>query len=59
MLCPMCDGETKVTDSRPKVDSVNRRRECLECGFRFKTVEVDVDYFDFMKKRKDDINECN
>lgn len=55
----MCDGETKVTDSRPKVDSVNRRRKCLECGFRFKTVEVDADYFDFMKERKDDKNECN
>jgi transcriptional regulator NrdR family protein len=55
MLCPICDGQTKVYDSRPEVDCVTRRRKCLECGHCFKTVEVDADYI-----RKDDkTNECN
>ena len=52
MLCPVCEGETKVIDSRRKPDCVNRRRECLECGFRFNTVEVDTDYFDFLHRKE-------
>lgn len=40
MNCPFCGHEdTKVTDSRPDVDGIRRRRECLECGRRFTTVE--------------------
>ena len=51
MLCPMCDGQTKVIDSRPDVDCVNRIRKCLECGFKFKTVEIDADYMKEGKKK--------
>jgi transcriptional repressor NrdR len=39
MICPVCGGETKVVDSRPSNDSVRRRRECLDCGVRFDTLE--------------------
>lgn len=40
MNCPFCaNPDTKVTDSRPDVDGIRRRRECLACGQRFTTVE--------------------
>lgn len=42
MECPNCGhAETKVIDSRPHDDnkSIKRRRECLECGYRFSTFE--------------------
>ena len=58
MLCPVCEGKTTVKDSRKEVDCINRRRECIKCGFRFNTVEVDADYFNFLQ-RKEDKNECN
>lgn len=46
MTCPKCGGETCVIDSRPSEDSVRRRRECLECGDRFNTMEIDADYYE-------------
>jgi len=42
MKCPKCQArDTRVTDSRTSVegDNVRRRRECLECGFRYTTYE--------------------
>lgn len=40
MLCPKCKGATTVYDTRHKPDgSTKRNRECLCCGFRFRTVE--------------------
>ncbi len=41
MKCPICPATTKVLDSRIATDdvTVRRRRECLECGFRFSTIE--------------------
>lgn len=42
MRCPQCNYEdSKVVDSRPAEDgsSIRRRRECLNCGFRFTTYE--------------------
>jgi len=42
MKCPFCGYlETKVTDSRPTPDmeSIRRRRECIECEKRFTTYE--------------------
>lgn len=45
MNCPNCGGETKVVDSRPQEDGVQRRRECLECKERFKTVEIDSELY--------------
>lgn len=53
MKCPKCNGNTKVTDSRCEDDCVNRRRVCLECGYRFSTIEVDRDWYDNMQKRGD------
>ena len=42
MRCPKCGcDESKVVDSRPSEnnDASRRRRECIECGFRFTTYE--------------------
>lgn len=42
MRCPHCrHSETKVIDSRlvREVNTIRRRRECLECGYRFTTYE--------------------
>lgn len=45
MLCPVCDGATKIVDSRKDVDCVTRRRECIVCKYRFTTVEIDRDMY--------------
>lgn len=45
MTCPNCENNTMVIDSRPTVDSVNRRRQCINCGFRFNTVEIDEEQY--------------
>lgn len=41
MKCPKCEADTRVVDSRPREDgSIFRRRECLECRFRFSSLET-------------------
>ena len=41
MKCPECGcEESKVIDSRPTENKVRRRRECIQCGFRFTTYEI-------------------
>lgn len=54
MLCPICDGETRITNSRPDYDYVRRRRECTECGYRFTTLEIDKDLYERIIKENDD-----
>ena len=40
MLCTQCKkGDTKVIDSRDDEKTIRRRRECLNCRFRFTTYE--------------------
>lgn len=42
MHCPKCSNpETKVLDTRNVEDkhSIRRRRQCLECAYRFSTIE--------------------
>lgn len=42
MLCPICEHDTKVVDSRPVQEGIlgiRRRRECVKCEHRFTTVE--------------------
>ncbi len=41
MLCPVCGGQSRVLDTRTNenVNTVKRRRECVECGKRFTTYE--------------------
>lgn len=42
MNCPKCGSPTHVLVSRnrPVKQSTNRRRECLQCGYRFTTIEI-------------------
>ena len=37
--CPKCRQDSRVVDSRPEAMSRMRRRECLVCGYRWKTYE--------------------
>ena len=42
MKCPLCASpDNKVIDSRvvKETASIRRRRECLDCGHRFNTIE--------------------
>ena len=39
MNCPYCNGNSRVVDSRPLIDSIRRRRECESCRRRFTTYE--------------------
>lgn len=42
--CPQCLGEeSAVTDSRVHADGIVRRRKCLACGARYKTIELLVE----------------
>jgi transcriptional repressor NrdR len=55
MKCPVClYQDTKVVDSRVAVDgfSIRRRRECLECGFRFSTYE-EIELLDLLIVKRD------
>lgn len=45
MNCPTCNGQTRVIDTEMNEDSVKRRRKCLSCGFRFSTLEIDMDLY--------------
>lgn len=54
MTCPVCGAKTIVTNTRSKTDSLERRRVCLKCGFKFRTVEVDKDYFERITRRKNE-----
>lgn len=52
--CIRCGStNTKVYESRVEDGYVVRRRECSDCGCRYKTIEVD--YWDYTNMiRKDD-----
>ena len=53
MTCPKCNEKTKVIDSRSDEDSTERRHECLVCGYRFSTIEIDRDLYERLVKRND------
>ena len=40
MKCEKCQAETQVYDSRPKDNTIRRRRRCVKCKHRFTTVEM-------------------
>lgn len=53
MTCPKCNGKTKVIESITEDDSITRRRKCIECDYRFNTVEIDKDLYERLSKRKE------
>ena len=44
MLCPECNGDTKVFESRVVAGKVVRRRVCKVCKYPFITIEDRIDY---------------
>lgn len=50
MTCPKCEGTTTVRGNIPHVDNIVRKRICTECGFEFKTVEIDLDLWQSIEK---------
>lgn len=45
MTCPKCNGETKTYYTVKEDDCTSRIHECLQCGHRFNTVEIDADLY--------------
>ena len=45
MTCPVCGGDTRIIDSRNKDDHKKRRRICQKCGYKFNTIEIDMDLY--------------
>lgn len=46
MCCPKRGGQCTVKETRPSTvidNAIRRRRECLECGHRFSTLETIID----------------
>jgi len=43
MKCPSCHSNSKVTDSRPMLNSIKRRRKCGKCGRIYYTLEILLD----------------
>ena len=54
MICPICSNKTRIIDSRKQDDCVIRRRECISCKSRFTTIEIDMDIYKNLLKRKDE-----
>jgi transcriptional repressor NrdR len=58
--CPFCHArDSKVTDSRANDDGIRRRRQCIQCGERFTTVEgVQLSTVQIIKKdgRREDFS---
>lgn len=60
MICPFCKfPDSKVIDSRPKVDRIKRRRECCRCGSRFTTFEIVEKPMLMVEKRSGSYEEFN
>ena len=52
MTCPICNGDTKVINSRHRDEgNIERRRKCKVCKYCFNAYETDEDiYFKLNKK---------
>lgn len=49
--CNLCNGKSRVTDSRQVDQTIRRRRVCVDCGARWSTVEVQfVDMHDMVHR---------
>ena len=44
MNCPKCNSPNiKCFDSRPKESIVKRRKKCMDCDYRWNTIEITTD----------------
>ena len=45
MNCPKCGSyQVGVIDTKPKPSGIRRRRKCQDCGYRFTTMEVNMEW---------------
>lgn len=50
MKCPKCNSyQVNIVDTLPRDYAVRRRRKCLNCDFRFSTIEVELGEYVKMK----------
>ena len=49
-VCPQCGADTYVVDTRPYLDGIRRRRECKECGYRYSTLEYNIEYIEALRE---------
>lgn len=52
MNCPACQSfqNSKCKDSRPEPDRIRRRRECIDCGHLWSTLEITVGQYEELLK---------
>jgi transcriptional regulator NrdR family protein len=52
MNCPCCQSfnKSKCKDSRPEPDRIRRRRECIDCGHLWSTLEITVGQYEELLK---------
>lgn len=51
MKCPSCQSTNlEVRDTRATENSVRRRRECMSCGHRWTTLELDQQTYESAKR---------
>lgn len=57
--CPSCGGHiVGVTDSRQAKIGRSRRRDCLECGHHWRTVEVSIAYLENLEAAEKALQSC-
>ena len=55
MKCPKCNAMgLSCADSRPYYETIRRRRRCLNCGYRFSTVEISIEDYHKLKENEAD-----
>ena len=53
MQCPKCKAHGLAChDSRPYNETIRRRRRCLNCGYRFSTVEISIEDYHKLKENE-------
>ena len=50
MTCPMCGGNIKTQHTHDNDDHTTRRRKCVEFGYLFRTIEIDLDLYERMMR---------
>lgn len=45
VVCEKCEGKSYVVESRSVGSTVRRRRACVNCNWRWRTIEIDIDAF--------------
>ena len=53
LVCPKCNGKSRVINSRPYCNGIRRRRECSVCGYKWNTIEITMDLEDEVNAEPD------